>query len=118
LGAAPAAIARQDVIPRSQPRGFVTTNITVQPVGANVQRDAEAGPDSFVFVTHDGFDGEPGLNRKPLWPDPWHVSLAKPPEAFTIHVDVEWGNGSPRQCECLAKNSGKKDISEFDVVFR
>ena len=71
-----------------------------------------------MYVNHDAFDGEPGLNRKPVWPDPSRVSLAKTPEAFTIHGDVKWGNGSPRQCECLAKNSGKKDISEVDVVFR
>ena len=38
-------------------------------------------------------------------------------KTFSVHGEVEWGDGSPKQIGILAKNGGNKDASELDAAF-
>jgi regulation of enolase protein 1 (concanavalin A-like superfamily) len=38
-------------------------------------------------------------------------------KSFTVHGEVEWGDGSPKQVGLLAKNGGNKDAGELDAAF-
>ena len=38
-------------------------------------------------------------------------------KTFSVHGEVEWGDGSPKQIGILAKHGGDKDASELDAAF-
>jgi regulation of enolase protein 1 (concanavalin A-like superfamily) len=38
-------------------------------------------------------------------------------KSFTVHGEVQWGDGSPMQVGILAKNGGNKDASDLDAAF-
>jgi regulation of enolase protein 1 (concanavalin A-like superfamily) len=47
----------------------------------------------------------------------YEYAISTDGKAFTVHGEVEWGDGSPQQIGLLAKNGGNKDASELDAAF-